>query len=333
MKLSILTLIAISAISFVTAGTVIPNFLRYKEGQNYFFTTDENGKLQYVDLRVQVPESRFTAEKDVIFKLYTRKNPTSGNTITYNDVNSLTTSNFDKSKAVKIIAHGWNNNGGSEVCTLITQKFLAAMDVNVICVDWGAGANGLYGSAVSHVPPVGRFVAKLIDWLIDHGSNVNNFHIMGHSLGGHITGIASRSVTKGKITYITAFDPAAPFFGSGSERIRPGDANYVEIIHTNAGNLGLEDPVGDNDFYPNGGEDQPGCGILDVGCSHGRSYQFFAYSLNNQGFMANQCKTLSEVQHNKCANLSKLHMGGASVKSKVGLFLLETTAIPPYYKG
>ncbi|XP_077295421.1 pancreatic lipase-related protein 3-like [Arctopsyche grandis] len=244
MKLLYLTLTAILATSFVSVGTVIPDFL-----------------------------------------------------------SSLTTSNFDKSKPVKIIVHGWKDDGGGGVCSLITE------------------------------------MSYPIPWLIDLGSNVNNFHIMGHSLGGHITGIASRSVTKGKITYITvtfkpySFDPASPFFGNGSQRIRPGDANYVEIIHTNAGNVGLEDPVGDNDFYPNGGETQPGCGIFDVSCSHGRSYQYFAYSLDNQRFMANQCKTLTEIHENKCSNLSKLYMGGASVKPKVGLFILETNGYPPYYKG
>lgn len=82
---------------------------------------------------------------------------------------------------------------------------MAALDVNVICVDWGVGANVLYTTAVSNVPKVGVFIAKLVDWLVDQGSNVNNFHIMGHSLGGHVTGIAARSVSKGKIPYITGF--------------------------------------------------------------------------------------------------------------------------------
>ncbi|XP_077295951.1 pancreatic lipase-related protein 2-like [Arctopsyche grandis] len=333
MKLLILTLFAVSACAVVSAGTVIPDFLKYKEGQKYFFTTDENGKLIFVDLEAKDVEHRFNAESDVVFRLYTRKNPTNANVITYGNVNSLTSSNFDKSKPVKIISHGWNNNGGSEVNTLITERFLAALDVNVICVDWGKGASALYNTAVGYVPGVGTFIAKLVDWLVNQGANVNNFHLMGHSLGGHITGIAARSVTKGKIPYITAFDPAFPLWGSGSQRIRPSDANYVEIIHSNGGNLGLEEPVGHNDFYPNGGKSQPGCGALDVGCSHGRSYQFFAYSLNNQGFMANQCRSVTEINNNSCANLSKLHMGGASPKSKVGLFRLETNSNPPYYKG
>lgn len=105
-----------------------------------------------------------------------------------------------------------------------------------------------------------------------------------------------------------------PLWGSGSQRIRPSDANYVEIIHSNGGNLGLEEPVGHNDFYPNGGKNMPGCGITDVGCSHGRSYQYFAYSLDNQGFIAYQCRNMDEISSGSCSNLSKLHMGGSRPK-------------------
>lgn len=31
-----------------------------------------------------------------------------------------------------------------------------------------------------------------------------------------------------------------------------GDAQFVDIIHSNSGALGKRDPIGDCDFYPNG---------------------------------------------------------------------------------
>lgn len=46
---------------------------------------------------------------------YFRKNPTSGYVLKNGDAASLSGSNFDKSKATKIITHGWNNNGNSDV--------------------------------------------------------------------------------------------------------------------------------------------------------------------------------------------------------------------------
>lgn len=31
-----------------------------------------------------------------------------------------------------------------------------------------------------------------------------------------------------------------------------GDAEFVDVIHSNAGALGKRDPIGDIDFFPNG---------------------------------------------------------------------------------
>lgn len=44
----------------------------------------------------------------------------------------------------------------------------------------------------------------------------------------------------------------------------PGDAEFVEVIHTNGGSLwtgdlGVDKPVGHVDYYPNGGTNHPGC--------------------------------------------------------------------------
>lgn len=52
------------------------------------------------------------------------------------------------------------------------------------------------------------------------------------------------------------------------------DATRVQVIHTST--LGLEEPLADADFYPNGGKNQPGCGWfgkemlvieIDIACS------------------------------------------------------------------
>lgn len=68
-------------------------------------------------------------------------------------------------------------------------------------------------------------------------------------------------------------DPALPGFGSflvfqsilESGHLNTNDSYFVDIIHTSAGYLGIKDPIGHADFYPNGGiPPQPGCGILRV---------------------------------------------------------------------
>lgn len=105
-----------------------------------------------------------------------------------------------------------------------------------------------------------------------------------------------------------------PLWGSTSNRLRATDGGYVEVIHTNGGALGLNEPCGDNDFYPNRGSSQPGCGLLDLGCNHARSWLFYAESLDITGYKAKQCTDYNEMNSNKCANLIDSYMGGSKVK-------------------
>lgn len=68
------------------------------------------------------------------------------------------------------------------------------------------------------------------------------------------------------LTLSIGLDPAEPHFSKTDALVRldPTDAIFVDNIHTDAnsfvmGGLGMKDPVGHVDFYPNGGRDQPGC--------------------------------------------------------------------------
>ena len=56
-------------------------------------------------------------------------------------------------------------------------------------------------------------------------------------------------------------DPAGLCFILVSEEFRldKSDATFVDIIRTDGNLVGTFRAVGDADFYPNGGKDQPGC--------------------------------------------------------------------------
>jgi len=43
------------------------------------------------------------------------------------------------------------------------------------------------------------------------------------------------------------------------DRLDFTDASYVDVMHTNAGQNGLNKDIGHMDYYPNGGSKQPGC--------------------------------------------------------------------------
>jgi pancreatic triacylglycerol lipase len=134
---------------------------------------------------------------------------------------------------------------------------------------------------------------------------------------------------------IVGLDPALPLFENrnDSERLTADDANFVEVIHTDEGNCGMFLPVGDYDFYPNGGVKQPGCNSNT--CSHTRSCELYAESLiNKKGFFAAKCRSLEDVRNGFCFGDVVL-MGGdlKSPETSKGIFYLETSDSSPFALG
>lgn len=249
------------------------------------------------------------------FELYTKNNINE-----YEIVNSgnLTISAFSKTKETKFLVHGFS--GGSASLINIKQELLKIHDVNVIVVEWSAGAKPPnYFSAASNTRIVGEKIANLID---TNRLDTSKVHCIGHSLGAHICGFASKIKRIGRIS---GMDPAGPLFKGNpvESRLDKSDADFVDIIHTDA-ELGIQDPIGHIDFYPNGGKKQNGCFLRvddlikpefnsekfeiiemriepkgDIGgfisCSHSKSHQFYAESISMCNFKATKCSNYSKL--------------------------------------
>ncbi|KAI8438255.1 hypothetical protein MSG28_010857 [Choristoneura fumiferana] len=260
---------------------------------------------------------------------HSRSNPNNPQVIVNGNANTIWNSNYVASRPLKIIVHGWNGSGNSGLNNAITSAFLAVQDANVIVVDWRALAGSNYVTAVNGVPSVGQFLGNFIVWLRNTAGGVwTNVHLVGFSLGAHIVGVAGRTAG-GRPVRVTGLDPAGPLWQTNSNAINRNSGVYVECIHTDGGLLGIFNPCGDADFYPNGGRNvQPGCG--DSSCSHERAHDLFASSVRTNHFVGRLCGNLNQAQNNQCSG-STLNMGnGIVTKRGSGLYGLTTGGWWPY---
>lgn len=229
---------------------------------------DGYGEMKYVyleDYMENTYRAKFEPFTDVKFLLYSRSNPKYAQQIIINNGFSLKISNFNASRPTQVIIHGFLNDANSNINVLTTAAYLKNKDVNVIVVDWAKAANTWnYISARYQMHGVAEIVAQFLDFLHISYPQANiwkTLTLVGFSLGAHCAGITGKNVRYGRISVIYGLDAAGPLFSLDNplERLDRDDAQYVEVIHTNAGTLGFLDPIGHADFFVNGGTNQPGC--------------------------------------------------------------------------
>lgn len=201
-------------------------------------------------------------------------------------------------------------------------------------VNTGGFITNLYANSAYHTEKLGKFLAIGLKNL---GLRVDKMHLIGHSLGAHIVGIAGRyyqQLTGRKLKRITALDPARPCFVTPSvfPRLRHDDAEFVDVIHSNPFQLGSEELFGDVDFFAGGYvASKPGCGI-SIRCSHEISVQYFAESVypeNERNFVGRQCRNLEELKAESC-NGPKSIMGFGNTGVARGIHYVAVRSSPPF---
>lgn len=277
----------------------------------------------------------FDATTDVFFHLYTRSNPTEPHFIYLHDEGrSLNNSYFNSNHSTRVITHGWNNDGTSEVNIVIRDAYLTKGDFNVIVVDWGRGSRTInYLQAKDRVPDVGVVTAQMIVHLETYtGISRTEVTMVGHSLGGNVAGFMGKALKiKGKpaLGVIVGLDPANALYLAllSATRLANTDALYVQVIKTSS--LSFSD-IGTGNFYPNYGTAQPGCNG-DINCNHGRSYHYFAESIGTP-FVARHCDYLTQILLLACVQSGpSKNMGGEPVDtSAVGSYWMSTNSNSPY---
>ncbi|XP_034946131.1 uncharacterized protein [Chelonus insularis] len=257
---------------------------------------EDAGPFSYLEMLPSPPKDVGTR-----FFVYQSRKPRSISTeVPADDINERVSNAIDPELPTKVIVHGFGSDCEHIWVYEMRSALMSVHDCNIVCVDWSPGsAIPNYVRAAANTRLVGRQLAKLIKSL---NVSLDTVHMIGFSLGAHVAGFAGAELAN--VSRITGLDPAGPLFESQDPRARldATDANFVDVIHSNGeqlllGGLGSWQPMGDVDFYPNGGRMQTGCSNLFVGavsdfiwsgstvegrslCNHRRAYKFFTDSVS-----------------------------------------------------
>ena len=155
----------------------------------------------------------------------------------------------------------------------------------------GVGDVAGYSNSASNTMVIGHTLGKLAEAITSASSkgNVKTFCV-GHSLGGHICGFTGKT---NQLDGILAIDPAGPIFADNTEeyRLNKNDAKFVQALHIDAGEFGIDLPVAHQDIYVNEGKNQPYCPgfFTEAGCSHVAFSLWFLPKVWEQSSNGNMC--------------------------------------------
>ncbi|ROT63441.1 hypothetical protein C7M84_018686 [Penaeus vannamei] len=202
-----------------------------------------------------------------------------------------------------------------------TKTYVIHEDCNVIAASWDSGTTTLgYYVVQGARPQVGEDIGRLIRFLL-HATALTKpqIHLIGHSLGAHAVGIS-----------LTPFLPPAGLDPAGlmyhttdrTQRLDRSDAEFVDVIHTHGCTTilnqwsdcyGIDENLGDADFWPNGGERQPMCKEGGDGhqmvregssCDHGIAYVLYTesiqYATSTTRFLARPCHSWKYYNNGSC---------------------------------
>ncbi|GIX80859.1 pancreatic triacylglycerol lipase [Caerostris darwini] len=260
---------------------------------------------------------------------------------------------FNPSYPLKMLIHGFLVTLGPQNRFFkIKTRMLELYDYNVIIVNYTSYNQPPYILAAFNTQIIGNQVAHLIKFLEKYkGVDPKNMHLIGFSLGAQIAGQAGKNIPN--LARITGLDPAAPLFSfpiNVFHTLNNTDADFVDVIHTSTFKYGygMHVPVGDIDFYPNGGVLQPRCvknssSISPLSaslrsCNHNSAPLYFYISLNTSKclFWSINCDSYSDFVDGKCSsNTSATALMGLPAEMIPGLppqskFYLRTSERPPY---
>ncbi|XP_050534083.1 phospholipase A1-like isoform X2 [Daktulosphaira vitifoliae] len=210
-------------------------------------------------------------------------------------------------KKVIFYTHGFWTRHLDDSLAIKKALFEGADDFDcIVLVDWRVGSlhdldlfntfKNYETAANINIPVVGEFIANFINQKLPRHIYI---HLIGHSLGAQISGIAARKIKESSgriIDRISAIDPAGPIFEYSSflftvnntNTLRSSDAKFVDVIHASTV-LGMINEVGHLDTYIY----ETDCSIFNPFCTHRRAVLFYQASINKCSQLTCSHKNLS----------------------------------------
>ncbi|CAH0702380.1 unnamed protein product [Spodoptera exigua] len=263
---------------------------------------------------------------------------------------------YNQSKTTTIFCHGFTGHPYGPAVTAIIKAYLEQGQNNVALLNWdrlAAAVNGqipatYLSRAVPNAIKVSADFADILLNLSAAGLDLNKMHLVGHSLGAQIVGMAGNKMAKKgvQLPWITGLDPAGVVFDSKPphERLNPKSAGYVDVIHSDPNRYGSRRELGTVDFWPNyrtiGPVVQPGCDNKshprfspeDL-CNHHKCWQYLIDSMKYSGTLvgshARNFRTWKNyTKPQRLANV--LEIGKYYEKVTPGNYYFYTAASSPY---
>lgn len=220
-------------------------------------------------------------DPDINFVFYSSKNQTVGDVVDMDQSDFLRRPDFDPLKQSVILIHGYAGGDGIFPGVMLRNAYVNNGSYNVFVVDWGPLAKTpCYPAAVHNIRTVAQCTAQLYNFIRDSGQPSSKITCVGHSLGAHTCGLISNYLLF-RMHRIVALDPARPLIRTVTT-LKPGMAEAVHVIHTNAGLYGEMGKLGKVDFCLNGGKVQPHCENTTKAdlCSHVLALCYMAESID-----------------------------------------------------
>ncbi|XP_072016962.1 uncharacterized protein [Amphiura filiformis] len=277
---------------------------------------------------------------------------------------------YDSTKPLKVVIHGFRSAHTTDYIADLRKALQAKGTYNVIAVCWENGAKGRFIDFNIDFPTFDisipfwrdylqaaqntRLVAKQLQLMLEAlhiQTNLTyaNVHLIGHSLGAQVSGLAGAMIksetNQALIGRITGLDSAGPVFDklTAQCRLDKSDAMFVDAIHTDSQLLGSKIELGNADFWVNGGKSQPDCRV-PYSCSHRRSATLFTNSVKGDcSFPTRGCvfKTkllvfgtkaiTSRHPHKKqCLKCANMGINATNGRINISQLCLYTKKVDPY---